>query len=368
MLARRKLRRRIDDALAVASPLALADAMDAHICARPLEEVRGLVLRSTARMDANDRAQLALYLNTDDPDDLLGARFSAFLRQNPRAISSLDPDAVDAILSDVGEIPGVDRTPRRLPAAMSAALVIAVCIALLPLAAQYGRQRGLLEGLTEPILPPPIAPFVQRMTGTHAAAAAVPKRSVVHHSAPRIVRHSASAPRHLAQHRAPKIVHRVHRIAAAKPHRRHARLVAWKFDRRNNPYFNRTRWRHPFVADASDFGERARLSVRSYLGAVVAGDLPAALAHLGLPSTGNTSAISELPIVSRSTTVSIVGSKPQSDDREEVQADIVTGGREYYEVFDVAKDGPAMRIVDRYYIPVNRSAQVAARLQVQHPH
>jgi hypothetical protein len=180
----------------------------------------------------------------------------------------------------------------------------------------------------------------------------------------------ARSPRHIAR-RAPKIRKPrfvAKRSAIRKPQRlmpRH-RAVAWKFAPANNPYFNRSRWRHPYEADASLFGQRARLVVSAYLHAIVAGDLGSALEHLGMPHTADTSAIAELPIVTRRTMVAIVGSKP-SGGKEEVSADIVTDGREYYEVFYVTQDGPATRITDRYYIPVNRRAQVAMRSLVQNP-
>lgn len=360
MVARRSVRRRIDDALAVASPLALAQAMDAHICSRSTDDLRGLIERSAKRMDAGDRKQLELYLNPNDPDDLLGHRFSAFLRQNPRAIATLDPDAAGAILAELGEIPHVPHVRRRLSAPTLAFVGLVLAIAVLPLAAQYAHQRGLLQGLTDPLAPPPVVtPFVERVSA-HTMRKPVTVRPA--HRAPRRVAHhtvNARKPRYVARH---TIVRRTPRRVAPR-----AGAVAWKFDPANNPYFNRARWRHPFLADSSQFGQRARLSVRSYLHAIVAGDLGSALEHLGMPRSADTNAIAELPIISRRTMVAIVGSKP-SGDKEQVAADIVTDGREYYEVFYVAHDGPAERITDRYYIPVNRRAQVALRSLIQNPH
>lgn len=356
MLARRKLRRRIDDALAVASPLALAEAMDAHIAGRSSDDLRGLISRSAKRMDGGERAQLELYLNPNDPDDLLGHRFSAFLRQNPRAIAALDGDAVDAILRELGEMPQVEHVKRRLPAPAAALVTLVLAVALLPLVAQYTHQRGLLQGLTDPVLPPVIVPFVQRVSARPAARP---------HHALRVARRPAKHVRVIAKRPKRKPPRRE---IAARPRVHRTPGVAWKFDRRNNPYFNHARWRHPYIADASTFGARARLTVKSYLRAIIAGNFPAALAHLGMPADADSSALAELPIVARGSAVAIVGSKPQSDGKEQVQADITTRGREYYEVFYVAHDGPAVRIVDRYYIPVNRPAEVAVRLHVQRPH
>ncbi|HET9095856.1 MAG TPA: hypothetical protein VFN37_04290 [Candidatus Baltobacteraceae bacterium] len=358
MVSRRSVRRRIDDALAVVSPLALAEAVDAHICSRSTEDLRGLVGRSAKRMDGGDRRQLELYLNLDDADDLLGHRFSAFLRQNPRAIAALDPDAVRAILAELGEIPPVEHFTRRLPARTTAFVALVLAVSLLPLAAQYAHQRGLLQGLTDPLAAPAvITPFVERVS----ARTVTPKVKKYAHPrhVPRVAVHAAKRPKRrlIAQRDRPRAVH-VHHPA---------RAVAWKFAPVNNPYFNRARWHHPYFSDNSLFGERARVSVRSYLHAIAAGNLAAALAHLGMPAGADTSAIAELPIVTRSTRIAIVGSKPAGE-REEVQADITTGGQEYYEVFYVARDGPATRIAERYYIPVNRRAQVAVRSFVQNSH
>jgi hypothetical protein len=347
----RNVKRRINDALATASPLAVAEAMDAHICNQSSIDVRALIERSLKRMDGGDRAQLALYVNIEDPDDLIGHRFSAFLRQNPRAMAALDPEAIDAILAELGDLPRVEHPVRRLPPRTLGFALLALAVAVLPLAAQYAHQRGLLEGLNEPVMPPPVVPFAE--TIAHRAQARPPVHHRVRRIAHRPVRHRA-----IAQHRTN--VH-AHYAVAFQPRARRSAQFTWKFDRRNNPYFNRTRWRHPYVADTSPFGMRARLSVRSYLHALVAGNLSAALMHLGLPANGDTNALGELPIISRESTVAIVGSKPQADGSEQVQADITTAGREYFAVFAVAHDGPATRIVAHYYIPVNRSAQVAAR-------
>lgn len=366
MLARQHLRRRINDALAAASPLALADAVDAHISARSTAEVRDLIARSAKRMDEAEREQLDLYVNPAENDELMGHRFTAFLRQNPRAIVALDPDAIDAILSDIGEVPAVERTKRRLPANLTAVLAMLVVVAVVPLFAQYAHQSGLLRDINQATVsaPAPIVPFVQAVA-MHAVHAAHPAQRG--HARPPARAHRAAQPRvhrnntHAAAVHRPAV--RAHRAIAQRPRARRVRKIAWKFDRGNNPYFNRARWKHPFAVDRSLFGTRARLSVRAYLHEVVAGNLNAALSHLGLPAGSNKSAIAELPIVKRGTMVAILGSRPQRDGTEQVQADIVTGGREYYEIFSVGHDGPAVRIVDHYYIPVNRRAQVATRTE-----
>lgn len=351
MLAGRKLRRRIDDALATVSPLALAEAMEAHVCGRSYDDVRGMIERSSKRMESGDRAQLELYVNLTQPDDLLGHRFCAFLRQNPRAIAALDPESVDAILVELGDVPRLEHPVRRLSTSASAMVGLVLAVAVLPLAAQYAHQRGLLQGLSDPVVPPPIVPFVEQVRPRPVSAA-----TPAHHA--RRIAHHAVHHRTIARHH---YVPPAHRALAVHPPVRHATALTWKFDPRNNPYFNRARWRHPYVADATLFGQRARVSVQSYLHAIVRGNLSAALVHLGLPPNGNTNALAELPIMRRSSMFAIVGSKPQADGKEQVQASIVTGKREYFAVFSVERDGPATRIVDHYFIPVNKSAQVAQR-------
>lgn len=349
MFASAKGRRRIDDAIAVASPLALSEAMNAYISRLSPEDVLALAKRSAKRMESGERKQLGLYLDLNEPGDLAAHRFVAFLRQNPRAIAALDRDAIEAILFELGEIPPVEHLTRRLSPRVTALVALAVAVAVLPLAAQYAHQRGLLDDLRNPILPVPIVPFVQ----TVAAHAVKPARPVKR----RIAAHKHVAPR--------RRIARVHRRVPARavalhrpaPVRRETNL-AWKFDPHNNPYVDRPR---RGAVDTSAFAQRARISVSAYLRAIIDGNLPAAFAHLGLPANAGTDAIAELPIVARDSTVAIVSSKPRTGGNEEVQADIVTHGREYYEVFYVKRDGPAVRITDRYYIPVNRSAQVAVR-------
>jgi len=347
MFARRRDRRRLDDALAVASPLALAEAMEAHISGRSAQDVRALITSSVKRMEPADRRQLDLYLDPASKDDLLGHRFSAFLRQNPRALAALDPDLLDAILGELGQLPEVERTRRRIPARSAGLAALALAVAVLPLAAQYAHQRGLLQGLNSSTEPPPIAPFVQLL-----AARPIPE----HHALRMHPAHHTPAQKRVIAHRRRHALPK-RAIAYAAPHPRHHAV----------PVHRRTWWRG-YVADASRFGARARLTVQGYLRAIVDGNLAAAFAHLGMPPNADTSALAELAIVTRGTRVAILGSKPQARGTEQVQADIVTGRREYYEVFYVVHDGPAVRISDRYYIPVKHGAQVAMRSLVQRTH
>jgi hypothetical protein len=331
-------------------------------------------------MDAADKRQLDLYLDPDQHDDLLGHRFSAFLRQNPRALAALDPDVLNAILGELGELPTVEHPKRRLPARSVGLVALALAVAVLPLAAQYLHQRGLLQGLNTPAVPPPITPFAQQV----AARSAAPVRHVrrVHHAyrphraraVPRVAVHHA--PRVIVHHDPHRIaVHHAHKHVRAIAHHRRAlpkRVIAYAprpHQRRAQPAHPAHReWKHPYEADTSVLGARARLHVSGYLRAIVDGNLTAAFAHLGMPATADRSALAELAIISPRTRVAILGSKPEARDTEQVQADIVTEGREYYEVFYVVRDGAAVRITERFYIPVNHRAQVAVRSLEQRTH
>ena len=97
----------------------------------------------------------------------------------------------------------------------------------------------------------------------------------------------------------------------------------------------------------SAFEARARLAVASYLDAVIAGDTPRALQHLGMPAGADPKAISESPIISRDARAQIVGVKPGENGQTRVQVDIMSRRGEYFEIFWVARDGPAVRIADR---------------------
>lgn len=109
--------------------------------------------------------------------------------------------------------------------------------------------------------------------------------------------------------------------------------------------------------------------VASYLDAVISGDTGRALQHLGMPAASDPKAISESPIVSRDSRAEIVGVKPADNGQVRVQVDINGRRGEYFEVFSVEPDGRALRIADRYFIPVNRTAEeVSARLLAKTTH
>jgi hypothetical protein len=80
-------------------------------------------------------------------------------------------------------------------------------------------------------------------------------------------------------------------------------------------------------------------------------------------------AISESAIITRDAKAQIVAVKPGDDGTTHVQVDIMGRRGEYFEVFSVTPDGPAVRIKDRFYIPVNRTAEeISARLLATRPH
>jgi hypothetical protein len=404
MLARRTGRRRINEALAVVSPLAFADAVEAYVTSLEKDEVRALVHRCAKRMDSSERMQFALFLGHDTSgsglpeffsgptmraeelqrlvdgcDDFLPNRLAAFLRENPRAVPALGDDAVNTILATLPLVPTGPRAltggvrARPLPAKMLLIVCAAILIALVPLVAQYIRQNGVIAGTANPIMLPMAAPprIPSRSAKTLHVAAIRPSR--VHHAAAAPVRMHLVAPKHVVALAPPRHVN-----VTPKRHAPRILRVAknWKFDPHVNPYVARARSAHARAVAAnaaagaamSPFEARARLVVNSYLGAVIAGDTPRALAHLGLPSGSDPKAISESVIVTRDTKAQIVAVKPDADGTTHVQVDLIGRRGEYFEVFSVAPDGPAVRIRDRFYIPVNRTAEeISARLLARTP-
>jgi hypothetical protein len=412
MLARRTGRRRVNDALAVVSPLAFADAVETYVTTLPGDDLRALVQRSVKRMDPSERMQFALFLGhdvapggidemfsgatmraeevqrlVDACTDFLPNRFAAFLRENPRAVPALGDDAVNGILatlplprSGVRALPAGER--RRVPLQGVFVFAFALLIAVVPLAAQYIRQRGMVgETVNPPVLP------VLPATRVVARDAKTPPQKTVRSRTLRAAIVRSAHPKHATPKRvvalAPVQAEKREHAAAPKhvTHRAALRVASvWKFDPRYNPYFNHHARFAPIAhteraaaaparSTMSSFEARARLVVSSYLGAVIAGDTPRALKHLGLPLGSDPKAISESSIVSRGTRANIVAVKPGDDGTTHVQVDIVGRRGEYFEVFSVTPDGPAVRIKDRFYIPVNRTAEeISARLLARTPH
>jgi|GEM_PF-2885561 len=388
-------------------PVAFEKSLDSYLDSRSAEEIRGLVLRSIKHLDGAHRVQLALFLGLDvasDPiaevggstiDDselaafiekcgLLRERFGAFLRDNPRAIRALGKTATEQILGKSEMMPLA--IFRRVPPKIAAAIALALFMTFVPLAAQYEHQRGMVAGPTETSVMPPIAAGVPpvRLPTAHLNA---PQR----HAQARIAFAPDSHPYHPAARREvvthSAVVHKrahVPVVAARRPahHRRTFVASNWKFDKRFNPYFNRAAWHVRYVGlrhlrghastpvvRSSGFEGRASLVVSSYLNALIAGNTTSALHHLGLPSDANRANLSELPIVTRDTRTHVVAVDPQPDGRTKVEVDINGRSGEYFEVFYVARDGPAVRIMDRFYIPVNRTAEErAARLLARDGH
>jgi hypothetical protein len=393
MFGSRKARSALHQALAIASPLAVTDSVEEYVTAMPADRVRELIVSSLKRMDGAERAQLALFLGCEGAqvdemrvaslpvremetlvrscDDLLPNRFAAFLRENPRAIVALGDDAVDAIVNRLQ--PAISSAPqestveseRRLSLRTAGFVALAVLLGFTPLVAQYVHQRLSVAGLSDVVAVPPVF---------HVAAppvtAAHPARHA-YHGVPRVAR-PARLP---------------HPVVAARPHHVRVKHVVfhpivrkhpvehvagnWKLDPRNNRL---VRHRAPVAGlqrtpPKDRFQERAGLMVQSYLNDVIGGNRASALRHLGLPANAPVSNISESPIIGERARAQVVGFKKERDGQTGVQVDITSTRGEYFEVFYVAQDGDAMRILDRYYIPVNRTAEeMAARLLAKDGH
>jgi hypothetical protein len=149
----------------------------------------------------------------------------------------------------------------------------------------------------------------------------------------------------------------------------------WKFDPKYNPYFNKkASWHQRFIDRrpavvymrsappqlSRSFEGRASLVVSSYLRAVIAGNTQSALHHLGLPSDASAANVSESGIITRDMQAHVLSVDAQPDGRAKVEVELNGRSGEYFEVFYVAHDGPAVRIMDRFYIPVNRTAEERA--------
>lgn len=363
---------RLERALGVVSPAVLAASVAAYVERCGADELHARLARGLGALSAEERTQLAMWVGGIEVDRSLslvevqailesaadpvpGA--AAFLRENPRAAMVLGGDAVDTILEPFsGELAPRPVEPRRLPLSAAALVAAVVFIAVVPLVAQYAHQRSVLSGLTSPIaaLVAPARPVARGRAAT--------VRPAPHHVRPVHRVH----PKH---RRRPAVHRRRMRAAARRPVTRVARRVvrrpmrriafggsAWKFAPSHNPYLRPRVRRAELASDRRVFGSprfdaRARFIVASYLHAVIAGKTRLALAHLGLPSTANPHNLLERAITSPNAQVAIVGST-QSAAADRVQAEIRNGHRSYFEVFKVQRDGPALRIADRYYIPV----------------
>lgn len=389
-------------------PEAFAQSLDSYLDSLSPEEVRALVLRSIKRLDGAHRAQLGLFLGFDlaaHPIDevaggvdsraltaaigscaLLRERFGAFLQDNPRAVAALGNTVRDRILGPPEKNLHVRRLLSQVPIGVASLLAVVIILAFVPLFAQYSHQRGMLAGLSEIVLNP-IHVLPRHVPARPLALVQAPLPQVHQHpqvsrpaphkiapSAHRSATHRPPSKQRVATRKtSPRIA--MHRQPRARP--RHI-ARAWKFDPRYNPYFHHGRWRavaaarfaHPPVPQrTSAFAARSALIVTSYLRALIAGNTVEALGHLGLPSNAPASNLPEAPIVSPNARMHIVNIASVPDGRTRVEVDIHSSGAEYFETFYVAHDGPAVRIVDRFYVPVNRTAEErAARLLAKDGH
>lgn len=342
----RKGRRWVQRTLAAVDPSALADSVETYVGLLPPDELHALALRSMNEMNPVDRVQFEMYGGQkpieNGNDGLLARRMTAFFRQNPRAIEALGDDALQQILRPFApaDLPRVERRPGAGAAALA---ILALAVAVVPLAAQYAHQRGILQGLSDTTLAPAA---VVPMPHPIAAHRRPDVRSIAKHQ-PR--GHSSRVAGLKPRSRVALV--RRHKTPFGPTHRPHRAVRAplslagvWKFDRRNYKYFSRP----------SRFQQRARLEVQSYLDAVIAGNTRSALQHLGLPADAALVNLSEVPIISRTSTAHIVGVRPEQAGKTTVEADIKGRRGEYFDVFYVAADGPAVRITDHYYIPVGK--------------
>lgn len=339
--------------LALADPLALAQSTELYLASLSADRLAELVLRSTSRMSEGLRSQLEQYVEVQriaaGEDPLLARRFTVFLRENPRAIEALGNDALARIFERLDVPVRAQRMTRmtRLSLQGVTLAALAVLVAFVPLWAQYAHQRAIVQGLAVAGgLTPRAVPAAPRPRSVAARTRSKTKPRPRPIARP----HDAAPARRLAFTATLRHARSTVPIRRAKAIGRQARRMVvprnWKFYPRNYAYFNR---RTP-----PSFAQRARLDVQAYLNDVIAGRTALALAHLGLPPGASAEQISEAPIVARTSRARVIDVKPQSAGAARVEADISGRHGEYFEVFHVASDGPAVRITDRYYIPVSR--------------
>ncbi len=358
-------------------------SLDSYFDSLTDEEVRTLLLHSMANLDPAHRTQLALYLGTEPSDEpearltacpLLRERFRAFLQQNPGALQSLGKPITATILGTESKRTLLGAV-RRVPPKVALLALVMLTFAFVPLAAQYVHQRGMLDGLTDITIPAALnavrAPLrrVRAAFRPRPAVAAVPAKRTSKQP-PRAVAREAVAVRRYSPSRNGAHRATAYHSASRPKIRRIART--WKFDPRYNPYFNhRLKWIAPsaFLAAAKrahrsgrdPFTQRARLIVAGYLHAVIGRNTRLALAHLGLPANAPPVNLSELPILSRHSRTRILAVRTQHGGRSaRVEVQLNGRGGKYYEVFDVERNGPAVRIRDRYYTALNRTAEERA--------
>lgn len=371
--------RSVDYLLSVLSPLEVSMATRRYLDSLAPDEFDAVVAHSTARMNDEERAYLAMA-----PD------FATFLDQNHRLLRTLDGDALRAILLPVissaqgNELVAqlrqalpppahrdrwrrVGETASRGSRAVATALLIVgsgVAAALLgaflvrslpvpapspapaatsqpvPIAAE-ARVSGVLTHL---VARPAVRPAIHRPVRVAAAAvprskttvAPAPSRAVVtprpptphpatpHPATPRPATPGPATPRPATPRPVtpPPTVAPV-RIAAAPISARDPQLV-----------------------------QRARLIVMSYLDSLMRGDASAALGNLGLSASAGTSNLTEAPILAGATEFRIVKAGLNDPKNAKVQVVIDSPQGRYFGDYIVSTNGPAAWITEHEVIPV----------------
>ncbi len=370
--------RSVDYLLSVLSPREVAISTRRYIEALSPEELDTLVAHSTARMDDDERASLAM-----------AADLVTFLEQHRRSLRTLDADALRAILLPViASEPGealVSHLRNALPAPSHATAWRRLRDPLLRYAdaASRGARAGLtavaiaacglagvligLFGMRMLLAPagpaPPAAPAHAAHAAHVALATARPSRPphIAPRAAPRIRPAKRAPVRAPAPHR--QIV--VHRAVAVRPRptqaptpsptvaprRRRVRLAAAPV-RSVHRKVLKVAAAPPIPAGEPHLVQRARLIVMSYLDSLMRGDASAALGNLGLSASAGTSNLTEAPILAGATEFRIVHAALSDKKNAKVQVVIDSPQGRYFGDYIVSASGPAAWITAHEVIPV----------------
>jgi hypothetical protein len=106
--------------------------------------------------------------------------------------------------------------------------------------------------------------------------------------------------------------------------------------------------------------QRARLTVASYLSSLHRRDNRSALVRLGLSPDAATSNLPEAAVLAASDgRFRIVDASPRDSGAAKVDVEIHSAGQQYFGVYTVSENGPAVQITNHTMIPISGPGQVA---------
>ncbi|MBV8637730.1 MAG: hypothetical protein JO322_06555 [Candidatus Eremiobacteraeota bacterium] len=410
-LKSKRTSRSVDYLLAALSPLEVARATHQYLGTLSDDELQGLIARSLARMDDDERAYYEM-----SPD------FGTFLEQNRRALRTLDRNALRAILMPVivsrsatvegtdddlssqlrAALPPVSTSEglRRLTktaaerseqlrrsffatdasleriyrgafsslarAATGTALAVAIVAAGAAVTAAFiflivpAGKAALAWAMSYPAVVSS-APVPQRVAVHHHAIAAArahpapPKIVVAQRTAPPATATPAPTPRPTATPAAaPKPTATPASVVTAEPVRIAAATKPGTRDRQAalHRLSSMKLAAGTMPSREPPLVQRARLIVMSYLDSLMRGDASSALGNLGLSASAGTSNLTEAPILAGATEFRVVRAALADASSAKVQVVIDSPQGRYFGDYIVSANGPAAWITQHEVIPV----------------